>query len=67
MGLELEADGAKPESKKLYIALISELLKRKVVGEALLLSRLEADILQDVGVIGNASDFHKKQVKMNTR
>lgn len=37
------------------------------MGEELLLSRLENDVLQEVGLIKEASEFHKKQVKMNTR
>ena len=37
------------------------------VGDELLLSRLENDVLQDVGLIKDAVSFHKQQVKVNTR
>ena len=37
------------------------------VGDELLLSRLENDVLQDVGLIKDAVTFHKQQVKVNTR
>ena len=67
VGLELEADGNKVEAKKQYTALLQLLLKKKLVGEELLLARLENDVLQDVGLLKDAADFHKKQVKMNTR
>ena len=50
-----------------YTALIQLLLKKKLMGDELLLSRLENDVLQDVGLVRDAADFHKRQVKMNTR
>ena len=48
IGLELEADGNKPEQRKLYTSFIQQLMKKKLMGEELLLSRLENDVLQDV-------------------
>ena len=48
IGLELEADGNKPEQRKLYTSFIQQLMKIKLMGEELLLSRLENDVLQDV-------------------
>ena len=65
--LELEADGNLVDQRNAYTSLIQLLLKRRLVGEELLLARLENDVLQDVGLVRDAADFHKKQVKMNTR
>ena len=62
VGLELEADGSKVEPKKAYTALIQLLVQKKLMSDELLLSRLENDVLQDSGLIRDASDFHKKQV-----
>ena len=77
MGLELEtasaatdggdADGAAADARKQYVGLIGALVSRKLLGAELLLSRLENDVLQEVGLIKDASELHKKQVKMNTR
>lgn len=67
LGLDLEAEGNKAEPRKRYTALIQLLLKKKLMGEELLLSRLENDVLADVGLVKDAVEFHKKQVKMNTR
>ena len=55
-GLELESDGNKTEPKKQYTALIQLLLKKKLMGEELLLSRLENDVLQDVGLVDDAKE-----------
>ena len=65
VGLEVEAD--EPDAKKRYTALVQALHKKGVLGELLLLSRLETDVLQESGMIKDAPEFHKKQVKMNTR
>ena len=67
LGMEVEADGSKPEARKQYIGLITTLVQRKLLGDALLMSRLENDVLQEVGLIKDATEFHKKQVRMNTK
>ena len=70
MGMELDADNggdSKPDARKQYIALVTALVKKKLLGEELLISRLENDVLQEVGLIKDAAEFHKKQVRMNTK
>jgi THO complex subunit 2 len=66
MGMEIDAE-EQPEVKKQYIALVTTLVKKRLLGEELLISRLENDVLQEVGLIKDAGEFHKKQVRMNTK
>jgi len=66
MGLELEADNSSLDVKQ-YHALIQVACNRQAVEEDVLRARLESDVLQEVGIVKDAADFHKRQVKMNTR
>ena len=53
--------------KKQLTLLIQDLLRDKVLSGDLLKARLEPDMLQDVGLVKDRQDFHKKQVRMNTQ
>lgn len=76
IGLEVELEDAEGQGvvegggrevrKKLLVGLIQELLREKVVSEALLKTRLDAEMLQDAGLIKDHVDFHRKQVRLNT-
>ena len=67
LGLELgDAPEAEAQKKQLTL-LIQDLLRDKVLSGDLLKARLEPDMLQDVGLVKDRLDFHKKQVRMNTQ
>jgi len=67
LGLEL-ADVPEAEAQKKQLTLlIQDLLRDKVLSGDLLKARLEPDMLQDVGLVKDRQDFHKKQVRMNTQ
>ena len=65
--LELDTDG-KLDAKKLFTALIQAARQKQVVSDELLRARLElGDVLQEAGVVKDHADFHKRQVRLNTR
>ena len=67
LSLELgDAPEAEAQKKQLTL-LIQDLLRDKVLSGDLLKARLEPDMLQDVGLVKDRLDFHKKQVRMNTQ
>ena len=67
MGLELGESADAEAPKKQLVVLIQDLMREKVVPGELLKARLEPDMLQDVGLIKDKTEFSKKQVRMNTQ
>ena len=67
LGVEMEAGVGKEDAKAQLVGLIKELLREKVVDDKLLLTRLDGPMLQDAGLVDDAKEFHKQQVRVNTK
>ena len=67
LGVEMEAGAGKEDAKAQLVGLIKELLREKVVDDKLLLTRLDGPMLQDAGLVDDAKEFHKQQVRVNTK
>ena len=68
IGLELEAEEPKREAaKKAFAKLVGATQRDGVVPADLLKARLEGDLLQEAGLIDSAAEYHKQQVRKNTK
>eukprot|EP00966_Prymnesium_polylepis_P094223 2181111-Prymnesium_polylepis.1 len=68
IGLELEAEQPKREgARKAFTRLVAASQRDGVVPADVLKVRLEAEVLQEAGLIESAQDFHKLQVRKNTK
>ena len=69
VGLELEVDGGKLQAKEgqNVVALIKALINKEVLDGEGLLTRLEPNVLHEVGLISSETDFQKQSVRVMTR